>query len=140
MWTQKKLSLSPKRRGFHLIDDEIGTQLTKIKSYRQGILHLFIQHTSASLAINEKADPTVREDLEAYFDRLVAPRQPYYQHTLEGDDDMPAHIKTCLIGTSLLVPIGDGRLLLGQWQGIYLCEHRDHARARNLIATIHGNA
>lgn len=105
---------------------------------RTGLLHVFILHTSASLAINENADPDVRQDMEAYFTRAVPENEPYYSHTLEGSDDMPAHIKTVMIGTDLTIPVGQGRLALGTWQGIYLCEHRDHGGGRNLIVTLNG--
>ena len=114
-------------------------QTPEIKQVRVGLLHLFIQHTSASLALNENADPTVRADMEAHFSRhLAPPDMPYYRHTYEGPDDMPAHIKAALIGGSLTIPVSDGRLALGVWQGIYLGEHRDRARARRVVITLHG--
>jgi secondary thiamine-phosphate synthase enzyme len=139
MWLQRTITLRPRPRGFHLITDEIVRQTPEIKQVRVGLLHLFIQHTSASLALNENADPTVRADMEAHFSRhLAPPDMPYYRHTYEGPDDMPAHIKAALIGGSLTIPVSDGRLALGVWQGIYLGEHRDRARARRVVITLHG--
>ncbi|USD65046.1 secondary thiamine-phosphate synthase enzyme YjbQ [Vibrio sp. SCSIO 43136] len=138
MWSQVSLKVAPKSRGFHLITDEIEQQITQINQIRVGLLHLFIQHTSASLTINENADPTVRCDMEAHFNKFVPERAPYYRHTYEGDDDMPAHIKASTLGTSVTIPISHGRLALGTWQGIYLGEHRDHGGARTIIATIQG--
>lgn len=138
MWTQKSITLKARKRGFHLITDEIEQQLPQIQSVSVGLLHLFIQHTSASLTLNENADPTVRADLEAHFERFVPERAPYYQHTYEGDDDMPAHIKSSILGNNLTLPIQNGRLALGTWQGIYLGEHRIHGGNRRIIATIHG--
>ncbi|MCC8113623.1 MAG: secondary thiamine-phosphate synthase enzyme YjbQ [Bacteroidales bacterium] len=136
MWRQIEIQLEPRRRGFHLVTREVVSQLGELP--RVGLLNLFIQHTSASLTINENADPDVRRDMESIFNHLVPERQPYYQHTLEGDDDMPAHAKASLLGPSLTIPISHGRLALGTWQGIYLCEHRDYGGARRLIATICG--
>ncbi|WP_417152991.1 secondary thiamine-phosphate synthase enzyme YjbQ [Rikenella microfusus] len=136
MVTQTVFTLRPRSRGFHLVTDEISTRLPELPA--TGLLHLFIRHTSAALTINENADPDVRIDLETVFDRLVPERQPYYRHTLEGDDDMPAHAKTSLAGTSVTVPITGGRLNLGVWQGIYLCEFRDRASGRQVVATIIG--
>ncbi|SON50719.1 secondary thiamine-phosphate synthase enzyme YjbQ [Vibrio tapetis] len=138
MWHQDKLTFTSRKRGFHLISDEIEQQLPQIKQYSVGILHLFIQHTSASLTINENADPTVRHDLEKHFNQFVPERAPYYKHTYEGDDDMPAHIKASILGNSVTIPIRQGRLALGTWQGIYLGEHRDHGGPRSIIATIQG--
>jgi secondary thiamine-phosphate synthase enzyme len=139
MWLQRTITLRPRPRGFHLITDEIMRQTPEIRQVRVGLLHLFIQHTSASLALNENADPTVRADMEAHFSRhLAPPDMPYYRHTYEGPDDMPAHIKAALIGGSLTIPVSDGRLALGVWQGIYLGEHRDRARARRVVITLHG--
>lgn len=138
MWIQKQIKISSKKRGFHLITPEIRQGLTEIGAIKCGLLHLFIQHTSASLAINENADPDVRMDMEAYFSKTVPENEPYYKHKLEGSDDMPAHLKNIMIGCQLTVPVGSGRLLLGTWQGIYLCEHRDNAGARNIIATMTG--
>lgn len=137
-WTQRSVQIKPKRRGFHLVTRELLEQLPEIAGYRIGLLHIFIQHTSASLTINENADPDVRGDLERHFNNMVPENAPYYEHTLEGSDDMPAHIKTVMIGESLSIPITNGRLALGTWQGIYLCEHRDAAGARTVVATIQG--
>ncbi|WP_339617803.1 secondary thiamine-phosphate synthase enzyme YjbQ [uncultured Gilvimarinus sp.] len=139
MWQQTKFSLTPRTRGFHLITDEVERQLPDISQLKCGLLHLFIQHTSASLSINENADPTVRIDLESHFNEFVPERAPYYRHDYEGDDDMPAHIKSSILGVSVSVPISDGRLNLGVWQGIYLCEHRNRAGARQLVATVQGS-
>ena len=140
MWTQKTFSLPAKPRGFHLVTEEVVRQLPELANIECGLLHLFIQHTSASLTINENADPTVRGDLERHFNRAVPERAPYYEHDYEGDDDMPAHIKSCLLGSSVCLPISNGRLNLGTWQGIYLCEHRNHGGARRLVATLQGQA
>ncbi|MEJ6475643.1 secondary thiamine-phosphate synthase enzyme YjbQ [Pseudoalteromonas piscicida] len=137
-WTQKQITLKPRKRGFHLIDDEIITQLPELHDYDVGLLHLFIQHTSASLTVNENADPTVRMDMESHFNHFVPERQSYYRHDYEGDDDMPAHIKASTLGCEVTIPIAQGRLHLGTWQGIYLGEHRDHGGARRIIATIQG--
>ncbi|BED88036.1 hypothetical protein PspMM1_05040 [Pseudoalteromonas sp. MM1] len=137
-WQQKQITLKPRPRGFHLIDDEILTQLNELTNYKVGLLHLFIQHTSASLTINENADPTVRMDMESHFNHFVPERQPYYRHDYEGDDDMPAHIKTSTLGCELSIPISNGRLALGTWQGIYLGEHRDAGGTRRIIATLQG--
>ena len=138
MWIQKELSLSQKSRGFHLVTDEILTQLPEIRSLSVGLLHLFIQHTSASLAVCENADPTVRVDMEAHFNHFIPENAAYYLHTLEGSDDMPAHIKSVTVGTDLSIPIGDGSLKLGVWQGIYLGEHRNYGGIRHVVATIQG--
>ncbi|CAM4461534.1 secondary thiamine-phosphate synthase enzyme YjbQ [Vibrio agarivorans] len=138
MWSQKTIHMPSFSRGFHLITDEIEQQLPQISQLDVGILHLFIQHTSASLTLNENADPTVRSDMEQHFNHHVPERAPYYRHTYEGDDDMPAHIKSSLLGASVSIPITRGRLALGTWQGIYLGEHRDHAGGRTIIATVQG--
>ncbi|GAA5133014.1 secondary thiamine-phosphate synthase enzyme YjbQ [Alloalcanivorax gelatiniphagus] len=138
MWHQRILTLAPRARGFHLISRELLGELPELGDLRVGLLHLFIQHTSASLAINENADPDVRGDLERHFNVMVPENAPHYAHTLEGPDDMPAHIKTVLIGASLTLPIRDGAPALGTWQGIYLCEHRDHAGGRRIVATLQG--
>ncbi|QIA64342.1 YjbQ family protein [Vibrio astriarenae] len=138
MWSQKTIHLPPLSRGFHLITDEIEQQLPQISQLDVGILHLFIQHTSASLTLNENADLTVRSDMERHFNHFVPERAPYYRHTYEGDDDMPAHIKSSLLGASVSIPISHGRLALGTWQGIYLGEHRNHAGSRTIIATLQG--
>lgn len=138
MWMQKEIRLRAKGRGFHLVTDEVLSQLPELRQVRVGLLHLFIQHTSASLTINENADPTVREDFENYFSRAVPEDEPYYRHIYEGSDDLPSHIKGSLLGFSLSMPISQGRLNLGTWQGIYLCEHRNAGGARRLVATIQG--
>lgn len=138
MWTQKTISLRPRARGFHLITDEVVKQIPEIRSLDVGLVNLFIQHTSASLTLNENADPTVRSDMESHFNQFVPERAPYYQHTYEGDDDMPAHIKASLLGASIMIPISNGRLALGTWQGIYLGEHRDHGGSRRIVVTIQG--
>lgn len=140
MWYQKSFSLSAKPRGFHLITDEVLRAIPEVRNVQCGLLNLFIQHTSASLAINENADPTVRQDLETHFNHFVPERAPYYRHDYEGDDDMPAHIKSCILGVSLTIPITEGALNLGIWQGIYVCEHRNKGGARKLVATIQGIA
>jgi secondary thiamine-phosphate synthase enzyme len=137
-WFQKTISLAPRPRGFHLITDELERAVPELAQIRVGIAHFFIQHTSASLCINENADPTVRTDLESSFNVLAPERAPHYRHTTEGPDDMPAHIKAALIGNSLAIPITDGRLNLGTWQGICLCEHRDRGGARRIVVTIEG--
>jgi secondary thiamine-phosphate synthase enzyme len=138
MWIQKQLNIKPQGRGFHLITDEILQQLAELKKVNVGMMNIFIQHTSASLTINENADPSVRDDFEAHFNHNVRENEPYYTHTYEGSDDMPAHLKTSILGSSLNIPITDGCLNMGIWQGIYLCEHRNEASARQLIVTIHG--
>lgn len=137
-YTQKKLTLEPRPRGFHLITDEIVSHLPELRHYRIGVAHIFIQHTSASLALNENASSDVRRDLERHFREMAPENAPYYEHTLEGPDDMPAHIKAVLIGSSLTLPITNGRLNLGTWQGIYLCEHRERGGSRRLIVTLTG--
>ena len=137
-WFQEQITLSPKNRGFHLITSEIESKLGFIEQVEIGILHLFIQHTSASLSINENADPDVRRDLEMAISKVVPEDFPYI-HTMEGPDDMPAHLKSSLIGASLSIPINSGQLCLGTWQGIYLCEHRNHGGARNIVATVQGS-
>ncbi len=137
-WFQQELVLAPRSRGFHLITHEIVAAVPEIGRYTVGLAHLFIRHTSAALALNENADPTVRADMEAYFDRLAPENAPYYRHTIEGPDDMPAHLKAVLLGSSLTIPISDGRLALGTWQGVYLCEHRDDGGRRQLVVTLTG--
>ncbi|WP_199121160.1 secondary thiamine-phosphate synthase enzyme YjbQ [Pedobacter sp. ASV28] len=136
---QKQFSLATKRRGFHLITDEVLSHFPEIRTFSVGMLQVFIQHTSASLTINENADPTVRLDFETWCNKAVPEGDPDYQHDYEGNDDMPAHIKTALMGSSVLLPIKDGKLALGIWQGIYLGEHRNHGGNRNLIITAWGN-
>ncbi|GAA5648505.1 secondary thiamine-phosphate synthase enzyme YjbQ [Vibrio proteolyticus] len=138
MWSQNTLHLRARPRGFHLITDEIEQQLPEIRRVSVGLLHLFIQHTSASLTLNENADPTVRMDMEVHFNQFVPERASYYQHTYEGDDDMPAHIKASLLGASVTIPLSQGQLALGTWQGIYLGEHRNHGGQRRIIATLQG--
>ena len=140
MWLQKTIRLRSRPRGFHLVTDEILAQLPELAQVRIGLLHLFIQHTSASLTLNENADPTVRADFEQYFSRLVPENEPYYRHRDEGPDDMPAHLKSSLLGASLSLPLTDAGLNLGTWQGIYLCEHRNQGGSRRLLATIQGDA
>ena len=139
MWIQKTITLSPKSRGFHVITHDVLENIPELKDLKTGILQLFIKHTSASLTINENADPTVRTDLESHFNMLAPENQSYYQHTFEGSDDMPAHLKASLLGSSVSIPITDGRLNLGTWQGIYLCEHRNRGSHRKLIITIQGS-
>ena len=137
-WIQKEITISAKKRGFCLITNEILRQIPEIEKCKAGLLHLFIKHTSASLTINENADPTVRADLEEHFKRSVPDGAPYYLHTMEGDDDMSAHIKSTTIGGSLSIPIKNGRLELGTWQGIYICEHRENPHSRRIFASING--
>jgi secondary thiamine-phosphate synthase enzyme len=139
VWIQKTIALSPKSRGFHIITNDVLENIPELKDLKTGILHLFIKHTSASLTINENADPTVRTDFESHFNMLAPENQSYYQHTFEGSDDIPAHLKASLLGSSVSIPITDGRLNLGTWQGIYLCEHRNHGSDRKLIVTIQGS-
>ena len=136
MWKQIEITLAPRRRGCHLITSEIIRQLPELP--KVGLMNIFIKHTSAALTINENADPDVQIDLGAILDRLVKEREPYYRHTMEGDDDMPAHAKASLIGPSLTIPITDGRLNLGTWQGIYLCEFRNFGGSRKLVITLTG--
>jgi secondary thiamine-phosphate synthase enzyme len=138
MWIQREIRLEARPRGFHLVTGDVLGALPELRELRVGLLHLLIRHTSASLALNENASPDVRRDFEAWFDRAVPEGAPYWTHTLEGDDDMPAHIKASLLGPSLSLPIAGGRLALGTWQGIYLCEHRDHGGPRSLVATAWG--
>lgn len=138
MWFQKEVRLAPRSRGFHLITDEVERALPELANVQVGLLHLFIQHTSASLTINENADPTVRVDFESWVNRAVRENEPWYRHTLEGADDMPAHIKASLIGNNLTIPVTNGQLNLGTWQGIYLGEHRDHGGSRRLVLTLQG--
>lgn len=138
MWKQVEFDLQSRRRGFHLITGEILRNLPPLPEV--GLLHLFIKHTSAGLSINENADPDVRMDMESIFNHLVKEREPYYQHTLEGNDDMPAHAKSSIIGTSVTIPITNGKLNLGTWQGIYLCEFRDYGGNRQMVTTIVENS
>ncbi len=138
MWIQKEIRLKPRSRGFHLVTDEIVAQLPELRQINIGLLHVFIKHTSAALTLNENADPTVRTDFESFFNRAVPEDQPYYRHRDEGSDDMPAHLKSSLLGCSLTLPINSGRLNVGIWQGIYLCEHRNHGGSRGLVLTLQG--
>jgi len=136
-WLQRTIQLRERPRGFHLITDEVLDALPELRQFELGILHLFIQHTSASICINENADPDVSADLEASLNAIAREDFPYV-HTVEGPDDMPAHVKSVLIGNSLSMPIRDGQLALGTWQGIYLCEHRNRGGGRRLVATVQG--
>lgn len=138
MWHQTRFRLAARPRGFHLVTTEVLDALPQVGEIRVGLLHLLIAHTSASLVLNENASPDVRRDFEAWSNEAVPEQAPYWTHILEGPDDMPAHIKASVFGPSLTLPISDGCLALGTWQGIYLCEHRDHAEARGLVATIWG--
>jgi secondary thiamine-phosphate synthase enzyme len=138
MWLQRELTLEPRPRGFHLVTREVLSQLPELQEVAVGLLHLLIRHTSASLTLNEDASPEVRRDFEAWFSDAVPERSQLWTHTLEGSDDMPAHIKASLLGPSLTLPISGGRLALGTWQGVYLCEHRNHGGVRSLIATVWG--
>ncbi len=135
---QKEIVISSKRRGFHLITNEVINKLPELKEIKRGIAHIFIQHTSASLNINENADPTVRSDMEKFFNTTVPENAEYFDHTLEGPDDMTSHIKSTLIGNSVIIPITNGTFNLGTWQGIYLCEHRNYSNNRRLVITIIG--
>ncbi len=138
MWIQRQIALEPRPRGFHLVDREVLGEMPEIAGVSVGLLHLHILHTSASLALNENASPDVRDDLESWFNDAVREDAPYWRHTLEGSDDMPAHVKSVLIGPSLTLPVSGGSLALGTWQGIFLCEHRDRGGSRRLVATLHG--
>ena len=138
MWIQKNITIEGKKRGFHLITDQLINQIPEINKIYIGFLHVFILHTSASITLNENMDSSVRNDFESFFNRLVPENQNYFTHTYEGSDDMPAHLKSSILGSSIIIPISNGSLKLGTWQGIYLCEHREHASARNIVLTIHG--
>ena len=138
MWIQNQITLSPRPRGFHLVTDEVVGGVPELRSLRVGIALVFMQHTSASLTLNENASPDVRRDFETWFDDAVPEDFGAWTHTLEGPDDMPAHVKSSLLGPSLSLPVRDGRLALGTWQGVYLCEHRDHGGSRSLLATLWG--
>ena len=138
MWLQRELSLAPKARGFHLITGDVLEALPELVNMNTGLLNLFIQHTSASLTINENADPSVRRDFESVMSHLVPENKPWYSHTLEGPDDLPAHIKASLLGPSLTIPVTRGALNLGVWQGVYLCEHRNHGGRRTVVLTLQG--
>jgi secondary thiamine-phosphate synthase enzyme len=138
MWAQREITLRPRARGFHLVTDEVEAAMPELRDVRVGLAHLFILHTSASLTLNENASPDVRRDFEAWFDEAVPEDAGYWTHTVEGPDDMPAHIKTSLLGPALSLPVRRGRLALGTWQGVYLCEHRDRGGARTLLVTLWG--
>jgi secondary thiamine-phosphate synthase enzyme len=138
MWHQRELELRARPRGFHLVTDEIADGVPELGEVGVGLAHLFLRHTSASLTLNENASPDVRRDFAAWFDRAVPDGADYFDHTLEGPDDMPAHIKASLTGVGLLLPVARGRLALGTWQGVYLCEHRDDGGARKLLVTVFG--
>ena len=138
MWAQREVVLEPRPRGFHLVTDEVVRGVPELASVRVGLVHVFIRHTSASLTVNENADPSVRRDFRTWFDRAVPDDADYFEHTMEGPDDMTSHIKSSLLGPSLVLPVSDGRLALGTWQGIYLCEHRERRGARRLTVTVWG--
>jgi secondary thiamine-phosphate synthase enzyme len=139
MWIQREITLGARPRGFHLVTREVVDALPELGDVAVGLLHVLIQHTSASLALNENASPDVRRDFETYFNQIVPEDARYWTHTLEGSDDMPAHIKASLLGPSLTLPVARGRLALGTWQGIYLCEHRDRGGSRSVLATLMGS-
>jgi secondary thiamine-phosphate synthase enzyme len=138
MWVQREVRLDPRARGFHLVTREVVDAVPELREMRVGVAHVFIRHTSASLTLNENASPDVRRDFETWFNQAVPDGAPYFRHTLEGPDDMPAHLKASLLGTSVSIPVSGGRLALGTWQGIYLCEHRDSGGSRTLIVTAWG--
>ena len=138
MWIQKEIRLKARARGFHLITEELLRELPELRDFKVGMMNIFIMHTSASLTINENADPSVRQDFESYFNHAVPEDEPYYIHQDEGPDDLPAHLKSSLLGSSLNIPIAGGRPRLGTWQGIYLCEHRNHGGSRSVVVTIQG--
>jgi secondary thiamine-phosphate synthase enzyme len=140
MWVQREIGLEPRPRGFHLVTREVLGALPELGDLQVGLLHLLIQHTSASLALNENASPDVRRDFETWFNEAVPERASYWTHTLEGPDDMPAHVKAALLGPAMTLPVSRGRLALGTWQGIYLCEHRNRGGSRSLVATLWGEA
>jgi len=138
MWIQRNITIEKKQKGFHLITDQLIDQIPEINNIYIGLLHVFILHTSASITLNENMDGSVRDDFKSFFNNLVPENQNYFTHTYEGSDDMPAHLKSSILGSSIVIPISNGRLKIGTWQGIYLCEHRNHADARNIVLTIHG--
>ena len=140
MWAQHEVVLDPRPRGFHLVTDEVVRGVPELSSLRVGLMHVFIRHTSAALTVNENADPSVRRDFRAWFDRAVPDDADYFEHTLEGPDDMTSHIKASLLGPSVTLPVSGGRLALGTWQGIYLCEHRERGGARRLVVTVWGES
>jgi secondary thiamine-phosphate synthase enzyme len=137
-WLQRSITLRARPRGFHLITDEVEAELEELDRFAVGVAHVFIQHTSASLTLNENASPEVRGDFERFMREAVPDGAPYFRHTIEGPDDMPAHIKASLMGSSVTIPVRDGRLALGTWQGLYLCEHRDSSGPRRLVVTVWG--
>lgn len=139
MWLQKEITLKSRSKGFHLITDEILRNIPEIRNIKIGLINLLLKHTSASLSLNENADPDVRIDMKNFFDEIVPENKKYFRHTMEGADDMPAHIKSSLLGNTLTIPISNGQLNLGIWQGIYLCEHRNNAHNRQLVITVFGN-
>lgn len=139
MWFQKEIRLKARARGFHLVSDEILSQLPELGQLSVGLMNVFIKHTSASLTINENADPTVRQDFENYFSRVAPEDEPYYKHLDEGSDDLPSHLKSSILGCSLTMPVTNGKLNLGIWQGIYLCEHRNQGGSRTIVLTLHGD-
>ncbi|MAJ55830.1 MAG: hypothetical protein CBC67_07165 [Gammaproteobacteria bacterium TMED107] len=138
MWVQRRIELIAKSKGFHLVTEEISLQLPELARLSVGLAHFYLQHTSASLSLNENFDPAVRGDMETYFNRLAPENAPYFEHVEEGPDDMPAHLKSAILGSELTVPVRDGQLQLGAWQGIYLGEHRNRAAERAVMATLHG--
>jgi len=138
MWIQKEIQLTRRARGFYLITDEVLREIPELPALKVGMMNVFMKHTSAALTINENADPTVLSDFESYFNTAVPENEPYYQHLDEGSDDLPAHLKSSILGNSLNIPITNGRLNLGIWQGIYLCEHRNHASSRSIVVTVQG--
>ena len=140
MWVQQEIALQPRPRGFHLVTREVVDGVPELSSFAVGLAHVFMRHTSASLTLNENASADVRRDFASWFDVVVPESAPFWTHTLEGPDDMPAHVKSSLTGSSLSIPIRDGRLALGTWQGIYLCEHRDHGGSRSLVVTAFGES
>jgi secondary thiamine-phosphate synthase enzyme len=140
MWIQKEFKLKARPRGFHLVTDEVLKAIPELESIRCGLLHVLLKHTSASLTLNENADMTVRQDFENFFNKAVPENEYYYLHNYEGSDDLPAHLKSSILGATLTIPITNGRLNLGTWQGIYLCEHRNHGGSRSLVVTIQGES
>jgi secondary thiamine-phosphate synthase enzyme len=140
MWVQREITLRPRPRGFHLVTGEVESAVPELRELRVGLAHLFIRHTSASLTLNENASPDVRDDFESWFDDAVPEDAPYWTHTIEGPDDMPAHIKASLLGPSLSLPVAGGRFALGTWQGVYLCEHRERGGPRSLVVTLFGES
>ncbi len=135
---QKEIALRARKRGFHIVTSEIEEAMPELKNIKAGIAHIFIKHTSASLSLNENADPDVRQDMESHFNRMIPENAPYYIHTFEGADDMPAHIKASVLGSSVTIPVTNGRFNTGTWQGIYLCEHRNHGGPRKIVITVTG--